>query len=109
MTHTPPTDELEPIPADQAREILQNAIRERLGRNWDDEETGWALVTGHDYMARLTRGNQNIDFYVDLMGNVTIEEKEINPAQAQGRLMAWLFLLGSIIIAVLVAHFTGAI
>ena len=109
MTNIPSTDEIDPIPAAQAREILHKAIRERLGRNWDDEETGWALVTGHDYMARLTRGSQNIDFYVDLVGNVRIEEKEIDPAQAQGRLMAWLFLLGSIIIAVLVAHFTGAI
>ncbi|HEX2619520.1 MAG TPA: hypothetical protein VHL11_05215 [Phototrophicaceae bacterium] len=103
------TDTIEPIPAAEARQILNNAIRERLGANWDDEETGWSKVTGHDYMARLTRGRVNMDFYVDLLGKVTIEEKEITPMQDQGRLLAWLFLLGSLVIAFIVARLTGAI
>ncbi|KXK50996.1 MAG: hypothetical protein UZ13_02089 [Chloroflexi bacterium OLB13] len=46
---------VEPINAEQARSLLYQAIRDRLGEHWDDEETGWRLVTGHDYMARLTR------------------------------------------------------
>lgn len=99
--------EVEPISAEEARKILDAAIVQRLGKRWDDEETGWALVSGHDYMARLTRGSTNIDFYVDLLGNVTIEEKEINPAQSYGRVMAWLFILGSIGVALLVAWLTG--
>jgi hypothetical protein len=115
MTDTPPqpnpplTGEIEPIPAAQARQILDNAIREKLGAGWDDEETGWAVVAGHDYMARLTRGRVNMDFYVDLLGNVTVEEKEITPAQEQGRLMAWLLLLGSLIVVFIVARLTGAL
>jgi hypothetical protein len=40
---------------------------------------------------------------------VTIEEKEITPMQDQGRLLAWLFLLGSLVIAFIVARLTGAI
>lgn len=101
--------EIEPISPEQAREILQQSIRERLGERWDDEETGWAFVSGHDYMTRLTRGRVNLDFYVDLLGKVTIEEKDITPSQEQGRLTAWLLLLGSMIVALIVARLTGAI
>jgi hypothetical protein len=103
------TQEIEPIPAEQARQILDNAIQARLGAHWDDEETGWALVSGNDYFARLTKGRVNLDFYVDLLGNVSVEEKEINPAQDYGRLMAWLLLLGSMVVAFIVARLTGAI
>lgn len=103
----PSSDEIEPISGEQARAILENAIRQRLGETWDDEETGWALITGHDFMARLTRGRVNLDFYVDLLGNVTIEEKEIGAAQSSGRTMAWLFLLGSLMVAALIARLAG--
>ncbi|HRL11451.1 MAG TPA: hypothetical protein PKX07_06205, partial [Aggregatilineales bacterium] len=50
------------ISPEQARQILEAAITERLGPHWRDEEKGWSLVSGHDYMARLTRGDTNIDF-----------------------------------------------
>jgi len=101
------SDEIDPIEPEEARRILYAAIRERLGENWDDEETGWAMVTGHDYMARLTRGRTNIDFYVDLLGNVTIEEKAISPAQESGRIMAWMFLIGALLIALVLARLVG--
>lgn len=108
-----PADEavtlVEPIEPAQARQLLDEAIRERLGDHWDDEETGWVRVTGHDFMARLTRGSKNLDFYVDLLGNVTVEEKELSPVQQQGRLLAWMILLGSLLIAYVVARLTGSI
>ncbi|MBC8099387.1 MAG: hypothetical protein H7Y11_08085 [Armatimonadetes bacterium] len=100
---------LDPIPAAQARAILEAAIIARLGAAWDDEETGWARISGHDYMARLTRGSVNLDFYVDLLGNVSIEEKAINHAQSHGRMMAWLLLLGAVAVAYAIAELTGAI
>lgn len=100
-------DEIDPIPPEQARALLEAAIRARLGDRWDDEETGWALVSGHDYMARLTRGRVNLDFYVDLLGNVTVEEREIGPAQEHGRVVAWMVLLGSLLVALLVARLAG--
>jgi hypothetical protein len=105
----PPTtdDEIEPIPAAEARRILENAIRERLGDKWRDEETGWQIVTGHDYMARLTRGTKNLDFYVDLLGNVTVEEKEIDGGQSNGRLIAWMVLIASLILAFFLAQIAG--
>lgn len=102
-----PTTEIDPIPAEQAREILYAAIRERLGEHWNDEEKGWRIVTSHDYMARLTRGRWNIDFMVDLLGNVTIQEKPIDAAQIQGRLNAWLLLGASLVLALLLAYVAG--
>mgnify|MGYP001371912329 FL=1 len=99
--------EIEPIPADQARAILDAAMKQRLGADWEDEDSGWLLVTGHDYMARVTRGRLNVDFYVDLLGAVSIEEKEISPAQESGRMLAWIFLMLSLGIAFLLARAVG--
>ncbi len=99
--------EIEPIPADQARAILDAAMKQRLGADWEDEDSGWLLVTGHDYMARVTRGRRNVDFYVDLLGAVSIEEKEISPAQESGRMLAWIFLMLSLGIAFLLARAVG--
>ena len=103
MTENP----IEPIPAEQARQILEAAIRERLGDDWQDDENGWVRVTGHDYMARLNKGRVNLDFYVDLLGNVNVEEKEISPGQDNGRLIAWMLLLVSVGIAMLIARIVG--
>jgi hypothetical protein len=97
--------ELEPISAQQARAILEQAMRERLGDNWQNDD--WALITGHDYMARVTKGRRNVDFYVDLLGNVRVEEREVNPGQDSGRLIAWLILLLSLGIAFLLARIAG--
>src|SRR5690554_6860774 len=100
-------EELDPIPPEQAREILEAAIRERLGDDWEDQEDGWVRVTGHDYMARLTRGRVNLDFYVDLLGNVTVEKSEQSVAQDSVRL-ALLILLGlSLVIAFLIVRIVG--
>jgi hypothetical protein len=101
------TDEIQPIPPEQARALLEAAIREQLGDDWQDDEDGWTRVTGHDYMARLTRGRTNMDFYVDLLGNVTVEVRAIGPAQDSGRLIAWMFLLLSLAITFLLARITG--
>ncbi|MBK8031489.1 MAG: hypothetical protein J0M07_08580 [Anaerolineae bacterium] len=99
--------EIEPIPPEQARAILDAAMKQRLGEDWEDEDSGWLLVTGHDYMARVTRGRRNVDFYVDLLGAVSIEEKEISPAQESGRMLAWIFLMLSLGIAFLLARAVG--
>jgi hypothetical protein len=55
----------------------------------------------------VTKRNQNVDFYVDLLGNVTIEEKEISPAQASGRTVAWVLLLISLGVAYMLARAVG--
>ncbi len=102
------TGEIEPIAAEEAREILYAAIRERLGETWE-QDGEWVLVDGHDYNARFTRGRINIDFYVDLLGKVTVEENEISPGQEYGRLLAWAFLLASLFLALLIARVAGLI
>ena len=102
-----PPNSVDPIPAEQARILLERAIRERCGENWRDEDSGWIYVTGHDYMARLTRGRINLDFYVDLLGNVSLTESEINPVQEVGRLLAWILLLLSLGVAYLIARAVG--
>ena len=101
------TDEIQPIPGEEARAILEQAIRDRLGEGWDDDDSGWAVVASHDYMARLNRGRVNLDFYVDLLGDVTVEEKMVNAGQDTGRLFAWMFLLLSLGIALLIARIIG--
>lgn len=101
------TDPVEPIPGEQARAILDAAMSERLGDDWQDDDSGWELVTGHDYMARVTRGDKNVDFYVDLLGSVSIEESEITPAQENGRTVAWVLLLVFIVLAYTLARAVG--
>ena len=100
---TPP----EPISPEEARLALDRAMAERLGPGWQDEGSGWLLVTGNDYMARVTRGSINLDFMVDLLGNVTVEEKPLSPAQTSGRLIAWTLLLLALGIAYLSARALG--
>ena len=101
------SEPIEPIAADAARARLEQAIREHLGDDWQDETGGWLRVTGHDYMARYTRGRVNVDFYVDLLGNVTVETSEITPAQDSGRLVALVLLLASVGLAVMLARVAG--
>jgi hypothetical protein len=101
------TEELDPIPPEQARDILEVALRERLGDGWEDDETGWVRITGHDYMARVTRGNVSLDFYVDLLGNVTVEKAEVNTAHQTGRLLLWVLLGLSLVIAFLIVRIAG--
>lgn len=102
-------DEIEPIPAEQARAILEAAIRERLGDNWNDELDGWTVLSRHDYMARLTKGRVTLDFYVDLLGSVTVEEKPLDPGREGGRIIAWLVLLVSLAVALSLARLAGVI
>lgn len=101
------TEEIEPISGDTARVILESAIAKRLGVDWNDEQHGWAIISKHDFMARLTKDGRSVDFYVDLMGDLTIEEKAVNPGQDMGRLLAGLILLASVLVAVIIAKLAG--
>ncbi len=94
------------ISPEQARRALDDAIRQKLGDTWQDT---WEMVSGHDFMTRLTDGEQNIDFYVDLLGNVTIEEKGQDVAHNSGRLAAWLVLGASLFLAYMIARIAGIV
>lgn len=95
------------ISPDEARAILDEAMIDRLGADWQDDEDGWKLVTGHDFMARVVKGRACIDFYVDLLGQVTVEEKMTGPGPHTGRLLAWMILGLSLAIAMLIARIVG--
>ncbi|MBI5671028.1 MAG: hypothetical protein HZC41_23790 [Chloroflexi bacterium] len=98
------TGDIEPIPPERAREILEAAIRERLGDDWDDEQTGWVRITGHDYMARLARGRVVLDFYVDLLGNVTVEKSTQNTPGDNLRLVMMILIALSLVIAFMIVR-----
>ncbi|MBN1964099.1 MAG: hypothetical protein JW910_05600, partial [Anaerolineae bacterium] len=68
---------------------------------------GWVVRDGHDYMARLTRGDRNLDVLVDLTGEVTVEEKPLALRQESGRLVAWVLLIVALLLALAVAQALG--
>jgi hypothetical protein len=104
---TDPSDAIEPIAPEAARARLDAAILAQLGEGWDDADDGWIVISRHDYMARLTKGRENVDFYVDLLGNVEVKRSAISPAQDVGRLIAWMVLGASILLALAVARAAG--
>lgn len=99
------TQEPESISEAEARDRRDAAIVAHLGPDWQTE--GWTLVDGHNYMARLNKGRTNLDFYVDLLGEVEVVESEINPAQESGKLLALTFLIGSVLTAIILARIAG--
>ncbi len=97
---TPEQTETELIAPEEARQRLEAAIAPYLA-------AGWIVWAEHDYMARLTRGRRRVDFYVDLLGNISTEEGQINPAQDSGRLVAWLLLVLAFLLALALASALG--
>ena len=106
MTEQAPS-EIEPIAPEQARAAIQAAILEHLGPDWADEDHGWLVVHDADYLVRLTRGQVNLDFHCDLLGAVSIIEREMNPLQTSGRLIAWMLLGASLLLALALAWAAG--
>ena len=95
---TPP--EIEPVSPEAARAALEAAIAPYLAE-------GWTVLVEHDFMARLTQGKHNLDFHVDLLGEVRIEEGDLSPVQDAGRLVAWLLLLVTFLLAITIASALG--
>jgi len=95
-----------PISGDEARERLHAAIVQRLGETWDDPETGWAVISRHDFMARLTNGKRVIDFYVDLLGEVRVEDKAPS-TEDRGRIIAGILIALSLMAAIALARAMG--
>jgi len=102
-----PAAEPDVIPPQAARQRLLAAIEARLGPDWRDEDDGWMVIHDGDYLMRLTRGKVNLDFQCDLLGEVTIEERPVSPAQTTGRLIAWAVLLSSLFLALALAQLAG--
>jgi hypothetical protein len=74
------TDPIEPISPEEARNILQAAIRERLGR------TGRTTTAGRGHQPHHmapNKGRTSIDFYVDLLAT-SRQEKRSAPGGRPG-------------------------
>jgi hypothetical protein len=95
------------IPAREARQRLQEAIVAHCGQDWDTN--GWLVVHRGDYLVRLNKGERNVDFACDLLGQVSITETPITPLQASGRVVAWMVLGASMLIAFAIAWATGIV
>jgi hypothetical protein len=107
MTDTNQASDIQIISPAEARAALEAAIIEWLGEGWQTQVDGWVVVDRGDFHARLNRGRVNLDFYVDLLGAVRIEESGIDAAQEYGRILALMFLAGSILAAILIAYIAG--
>jgi len=95
-----------PISGEDARQRLQDAIVQRLGAAWDDPETGWAVISRHDFMARLTNGKRVMDFYVDLLGEVRVEDKAPS-TEDRGRIIAGILVVLILMAIAALARATG--
>lgn len=92
--------EIEPISTAEAQAILADALAPYLA-------DGWHVLDRSPAMARLTRGQRNLDVRVDLLGAVEIEESSLTPLQDSGRLIAWVLLLTSLLLALAIAAALG--
>lgn len=101
--------EIEPISPSAAHERIHAEITRRLGENWRNQETKWIMVDDGAYYVRLTNGKFNLDFECDLLGEVTVTKRELNPVQLSGRLLAWALLLASLFLAFVIASVAGVL
>lgn len=97
-------DEFEPLSLEESRIIVEAAIVERLGEMWRKE---WLVVHNDPTLMRLNKGNVNLDFQIDLLGNVEITERQANPVQLSGRLIVWSVLISSLFLAFVLATIAG--
>ncbi len=102
------TPEPDIISPQAARAAIQRAIVARLGADWDGDG-GWEVVHQSDYFVRLSKGSVNLDVACDLLGEVSFSESALNPLQASGRLVAWMVLGASLLIALAIAWASGVL
>ncbi|MFP4322602.1 MAG: hypothetical protein ACLFTK_09125 [Anaerolineales bacterium] len=94
--------EIEIIPPQAAAEIIDREIAALRSE-------GWVIVTQSDYAARLTRDRMNRDVRVDLLGEVSYEDKPLTIEQESGRLAAMLLLMIFFFLLLTIAGIIGLI
>lgn len=97
-------DDFEPVSPAEARRAIEATIVERLGEHYDDE---WMRIHNGDYLVRLHKGDINLDFQCDLLGNVEVIERDANPIQLSGRLIVGMVLAASFLLALVIASVAG--
>ncbi len=107
MSQTPPSD-IEVIAPAQARANIMAAIDAHLGADWRREDR-WIVVHDSDYLMRLNQGQKNIDFACDLLGEVSITDREADPLQGSGWLIAGAVLFAWLLVAAVIAKISGVV
>lgn len=97
-----PQTDLDPISPEEAQVILDEAIQPYV-------EAGWFVMDRSAYAARLTKGLYNLDVRVDLLGQVETTQSGLTPLQDSGRMAAWVLLLASLLVALVISSILGII
>lgn len=97
-------DEIEIATPEEQRIAIDAAILERLGENWKKD---WILVHDANDLVRLHKDEINLDFHADLLAEVNIIEREANPLQLSGRLIAFAILGSFLFLAFAIASVAG--
>jgi hypothetical protein len=77
---------VEIITPEQAATILEPKLAEL-------QAEGWIILMQTDYIARLTRGDRNLDVQVDLLGNLETQEKPLTLVQDSGQVIGILLTI----------------
>ncbi len=105
MAYTPTEDnEPEIATPEEQRTAIESEIIARLGDNWEKE---WLIVHNTDSLVRLNKGDKNLDFQADLLAQVEVIEREANPLQLSGRLIAFTILGLFLFVALAIATIAG--
>ena len=100
------TDDLQLATPEQARSAIETAIVTRLGEEWQQD---WLVAHDAPFLVRLNKGDVNLDFQADLLGEVEVIEREANVLQMSGRFIAWMVLGSSLFIALAIAVAAGVL
>lgn len=93
-------DLLDPIPPEQAAAIIEPKLQELQAQ-------GWKLISATDYSARLIRAKMNLDVWVDLLGEIEMQEKPTTLLQETGQIIAILFLILVVLFVLVILSLLG--
>lgn len=97
-------NEIELASPEEQRIAIDAAILEHLGDNWKKD---WIIVHNANDLVRLHQGEINLDFHADLLAHVNIIEREANPLQLSGRMIAFAILGSFLFLAFAIASVAG--
>lgn len=95
-----PESTVEIITPEEARQHLEAAMAPYI-------EDGWEVLVEHDYMASLNKGRRNLDIHVDLLGEVSMEEKGMSASQHKDLLILIVLIIGGTLVTIALASALG--
>ena len=93
--------EIEIVTPDQAEDLLRPEVEKLM-------EEGWRIVSKPLYGVRLEKEREILDLRVDLLGNIERDTKlSLFTGAETGRLVAWVLLLASLLVTLVLASQLG--